>query len=227
MALKMLGGPLLNPVKRWAKTIVADQQTSKYLENSKLPRLNLGCGINVVDGWLNVDQITGPPGVVFLNGSSHWPYKDHSFEVVLCEHMIEHVNKEIGEIILAEIFRILRPGGSVRLVTPDLNFLGRVLNEQSPQIDLYLDRMREFLGVELSRCDAVNAAFRNYGHSYIYTPAELRRQMEGAGFVNIVETRGGQPDNPIFIGAEGHGAVIGDDVNALEAFGLEARKPDA
>jgi hypothetical protein len=76
----------------------------------------------------------------------------------------------------------------------------------------------------LTNCDAVNLIY-DYGHRYIYSPSELRRLLERVGFVDIVENRAGRPNQRIFVGAEGHGNVIGNEVNAQKAFGLEARKP--
>jgi hypothetical protein len=76
----------------------------------------------------------------------------------------------------------------------------------------------------LTNCDAVNLAFYSYGHRYLYTTTELRASLESAGFVDIVENRAGQPQHSIFVGAEGHGDVLGDELNAKEAFALEARK---
>ena len=216
----------LADAKEFVKSIIAKRQITEYLAQSTTPRLNVGCGINVIPGWLNVDQITGPPGVVFLKGDDHWQIPDNSFDAVLCEHMIEHVPKAVGRSILSESFRILKPGGVFRAVTPDIEFLACLLSENSSDITLYMDSMKAFLGVaEMTRVDAVNAAFRNYGHSYLYSPEELKAELLNAGFEQITAGRGGVPRNPVFIGAEGHSKVIGAHVNAIEAFSLEAVKP--
>ena len=49
--------------------------------------------------------------------------------------------------------------------------------------------------------------------------------MMSAGFVDIVVTRAGHPDAMVFADADGHGRLIGDLPNSLEAFGLEGRSP--
>ena len=90
----------------------------------------------------------------------------------------------------------------------------------------YLMALRAFHRLSvLTNCDAVNLAFYSYGHRYLYTTSELRTSLESVGFVDIVENRAGHPQHAIFVGAEGHGDVLGDELNAKEAFALEARKP--
>jgi SAM-dependent methyltransferase len=45
------------------------------------------------------------------------PYADHSFDIVLCTDVIEHL--EYPKTIVAELVRICRPGGTVAVVVPD------------------------------------------------------------------------------------------------------------
>jgi predicted SAM-dependent methyltransferase len=208
----------------YLKRYRAPRDVHAYFTTHSVRKLNVGCGSNIVSGWLNTDA-EPQPGAVYLNGSKHWPYPASSFAAVLAEHVIEHLSKDHGAKLLGEAYRILTPGGCLRVVTPDLTFLMQLVSEQ-PLAKSYLAAVSEFHGRTcLTTCDAVNLAFYSYGHQYIYMPSELRSALERAGFVDIVETRAGQPNDQIFVGAEGHGKVIGDDVNAQEAFALEGRKP--
>jgi len=45
------------------------------------------------------------------------PFKDASFRTVICSEVIEHVPKE--SLKLAEFYRVLKPGGTLVLSTPD------------------------------------------------------------------------------------------------------------
>jgi predicted SAM-dependent methyltransferase len=217
---------ILPKIKTAVKSLISKRQVEKYLATSPQPRLNLGCGVNVVPGWLNVDQITGPPGVVFMDCGDHWPMPDNAFDAVLCEHMIEHVPKEVGRTILSESFRILKPGGAFRAVTPDIEFLARLISEDTDDVKLYMNAIRKFLGKpSMNRIEAINAAFRNYGHIYIYSAEDLGVEIAMTGFEQISVGRGGVPLNPIFQGSEGHNKVIGTQINAIEAFSIEAVKP--
>lgn len=46
----------------------------------------------------------------------HMPFEDDSFDVVLCNHVMEHVSND--RLALREIFRVLRPGGWAILQSP-------------------------------------------------------------------------------------------------------------
>ncbi len=210
------------------KRVLGRAEIARYFATESDRRLNIGCGGNRIAGWLNVDRFP-PPGATFVDAARPLPFDDAAFGAILCEHMIEHIPKPAAIGLLGEMHRILQPGGMVRIVTPDLDWFSRRIVEPVP-IDADDDAYLTFLTrwhrqAELSWCDAINLCFSEHGHCYIWSISELRRRMEAAGFVDIVVTRAGHPDAPVFAGADGHGRLMGDLPNALEAFGLEGRLP--
>ena len=85
------------------------------------------------DGWLNADFVYTrlPVGVVCedwrtgryilrQDAGRRWPFEDGSFDIVYSEHMFEHVLPTDGAAFLKEMYRVLRPGGVLRVTTPDL-----------------------------------------------------------------------------------------------------------
>jgi SAM-dependent methyltransferase len=217
-------------IRRGAKYIygrmACTAQIAGYLRETKQPRLNVGCGQNVLDGWLNVDLEGGRHGTVFMDASRRWPLNENSFDAILCEHTIEHMPKEAGRHLLAEARRVLRPGGQIRVVTPDLGAMAKmILDPSRSEHRQYLRFVAGFHGkVEISNCDATNYLFYSYGHRYIYTVEELAQHVRLAGFDNIVETRAGHPVHDAFHGAEGHPNFMGLENDAFEAFGIEGTK---
>jgi len=210
------------------KRAMAGGEIRRYLARHTSHKLNIGCGGNRVPGWLNVDRFP-PPGVTFMDATARLPFADATFEAVLCEHMIEHVPKSAALHLLVEVRRVLRPGGVARIVTPDLDWFSRRILEPIPT-DAPDQAYRDFLRrwhkqSNISWCDAINVCFYDHGHRYIWSTAELREAMEAAGLVAIVITRAGQPVDAVFTGAEGHPKLIGEEPNALEAFGIEGRSP--
>ena len=209
----------------YLKRYRAPRDIRTYFRTHQVKKLNVGCGYNILSDWLNVDA-EPKPGAIYLDGGKPWPYPSNSFAAVLAEHVIEHVPKPDGIKFLSEAFRVLEPGGYLRIVTPDLTFLMRLACDDLVDAKAYLTALRTYHRLSvLTNCDAVNLAFYSYGHRYLYTTSELRASLESAGFIDIVENRAGQPQHAIFVGAEGHGDVLGDELNAKEAFALEARKP--
>lgn len=109
---------------------------------SKL-KLNLGCGMTVVEGWINVDyslgaRLTQLPVLGWLAKklglfNVQWdsriklhdlrktlPWQDASVDVVYSSHTLEHMSREDGRSLLIECLRVLKPGGLLRIVVPDL-----------------------------------------------------------------------------------------------------------
>jgi hypothetical protein len=201
-------------------------QISAYLRASEQPRLNLGCGQNILPGWMNVDLEGGRHGSIFMDATRPWPLPDNTFDAILCEHMIEHVPKDTGRHILSEGFRVLKPTARIRVVTPDLSSMAQlILDPMCPAFNSYLKFVAAFHSKsDISSGDAINYLFYHYGHRYIYTTAELRRHFEEVGFRQILETRAGHPLADIFRGAEGHPNFMGLENDSFEAFALEGIK---
>lgn len=117
-------------------------------------RLNLGCGLDVVPGYDNLDNSPSlriqtnlllrgaarlleallgrqlytrfPAGVRWCDAARGLPYARDSVEVIYSSHMLEHLPREEAETFLRETYRVLAPGGRLRLAVPDLERKARV-----------------------------------------------------------------------------------------------------
>ena len=209
--------------------LVAPSQIRAFLAGSGPHRLNLGCGFNVLPGWLNTDLEGGRHGTTYMDALRTFPMPDNSLDAILCEHLIEHLPSEGGRFLLNESFRVLKPKGAIRVITPDLESLARLcVSEPDDAGRSYLDFVAKLHGRDvIEPSDALNYIFYEYGHRHIYTIARLRTAMTAAGFVEISESRGAHPQREIFAGAEGHPAFMGAANDAFEAFALEGVKPSA
>ena len=89
--------------------------------------VNLGCGPVFVDSpdWLNLDFGPSSPSVKKANLLGRLPLKDGSVGLVYSSHFLEHVPRSSVPAILAECYRVLKPGGVIRLVLPDLENIAR------------------------------------------------------------------------------------------------------
>lgn len=92
------------------------------LEDSVFSAVNLACGgkICVLEGWLNCDHSPSSNYVRKIDLLKPLPFTDNTFDVVYHSQFIEHLSEEAAELFLAECFRILKTGGVMRVVTPDL-----------------------------------------------------------------------------------------------------------
>ena len=205
----------------------APAQIRAYLAAHTSPRLNVGCGYNVLPGWMNVDLSGGRHGTIYMDATRALPLPEDTFDAVLCEHLIEHVPEADGRSLLRNSIRVLKPGGCIRVITPDLENLARLCVTPPDEAgSRYLDFVAKLHGrATITPGEALNFIFYEYGHRHIYTRDKLRQLLEEAGFTDVAEGRAGSPLDPVFDGAEGHPQFMGLENDAFEAFALEARKP--
>lgn len=165
----------------------------QYFAGYQDKKLQVGSGGNVLEGWLNSDLHPCSRDKFHLNAVKPFPFRDDTFRLIFSEHMIEHVPNADGEFMLSECRRVLKPGGTIRISTPDLAFLMDLFREDKSQIQgKYIERFIQ------SACPRAHERFENYilnyfvrewGHSFIYDEPTLRKAMQRAGFVNIRRCR--------------------------------------
>ena len=84
-------------------------------------RLNLGCGAYPAAGWVNVDLHDDGPRPDVVADLADLPFDDGSAEAVYAGHVLEHIALDNIPAALAEINRVLAPGGVLMVVGPDLD----------------------------------------------------------------------------------------------------------
>ncbi len=89
--------------------------------------LNLGCGNRYVESaaWLNVDFAVRHPGVLAIDLRKKLPFGENSFDLVYHSHVLEHFTCAEAKRLLDECYRVLKPGGIIRIVVPDLENIVR------------------------------------------------------------------------------------------------------
>lgn len=86
----------------------------------KVNYLNVGCGRKFHPAWTNVDMTSSSPHVEAHNLLNGFPYPDGQFDVVYHSQVLEHIPKDKAPGFLRECLRVLKPGGVLRVVVPDL-----------------------------------------------------------------------------------------------------------
>lgn len=80
-------------------------------------KLNLGSGLRLEEGYINVDKIYSPGIDVVQDLESYpFPFDDNSVDEILCRHLICHLNDLTK--FLDELHRILKPKGKVKIYAP-------------------------------------------------------------------------------------------------------------
>ncbi len=84
-------------------------------------RLNWGCGPEPPRGWVNSDLLAGPGIDLSCDIRDGLPVPDDAFDQVVSIHALEQIPYLELATVLAELRRVLRPGGTLRLALPDLD----------------------------------------------------------------------------------------------------------
>ena len=188
-------------------------------------KLHLGCGLMTPPTWLNVDgsfnarlakypllhkaarlvagKKDGPKFSKNIYGHDlrkPLPWAEGSFKAVYASHLLEHMYRSDAEFVLRECFRVLRPGGVVRIVVPDLAPLirGYMTGEFPKWLDAHgnmterADRL--ILGLLMrvpqpARTNAVKKVYDNmydfHSHKWMYDAASLTAMLRRAGFSDV------------------------------------------
>jgi predicted SAM-dependent methyltransferase len=87
--------------------------------------LNLGCGTRFHPDWMNIDFVSSGPEVMSCDLRKGIPFPDASFEVIYHSHLLEHFPRAQAAMFLQECHRVLKSGGILRIVVPDLEGIVR------------------------------------------------------------------------------------------------------
>jgi len=138
---------------------------------------------------LDVDPGVEPDIVASITDMS--PVADASVDAVYSHHNIEHVFSHEVPRVLAEFFRVLRPGGTVLLGTPDLQHVARTIASGRLEDPLYRSGAGRITALDIVyglRADLVDG--REYmAHRTGFTRGTLARRLGAAGFVDVEVTR--------------------------------------
>jgi len=82
-----------------------------------MKKLNLGCGKDIKQGYVNLDNVKlGGVDVVHNLNKVPYPFKDNTFEEIYCSHILEHLNDIPA--VLRELWRISKPGAKIVIKVP-------------------------------------------------------------------------------------------------------------
>jgi ubiquinone/menaquinone biosynthesis C-methylase UbiE len=190
-------------------------------------KLNLGCGPNAPEGWLNLDgswnawmsnhaflrKVLRLAGVLKSASDVQWkvrplvhdltkplPLGDNTISVIYASHVLEHLYLIDAQKLLLECNRVLRPGGLIRLVVPDLRSMAaNYMNSKNGKTAISqkisaADQLNEKLGFRSPTPPRGSVLLQIYSHwkdfhhhKWMYDSDSLINYMQGAGFVDVAE----------------------------------------
>ena len=223
-AVRALPGDLRTA--RWSSAQAG--QIAKYCATHEVRKLHVGCGHNLLDGWLNADVAPEHSCVLYLDATSPFPIPDATFRYIYSEHVIQHFPFRLGQVMLRECCRILQPGGVLRLSTPNLLSLASLLTERHGAAQTEYTRLvsEKYIRENTAQLPAfvVNNFFWDFTHQFVYDPESMLHAMQLAGFASIEPVQIGRSADENLTALEHHGRIVGDTINEFETMIFEARK---
>ncbi len=155
-------------VKKYSKLFPKIAKSSDLKDSDAI--LDVGCGPTVPARLLRKGRVTGIepladklkisggkylPGVNIICGKAEkMPFKDHSFQFVVCRNVIDHTQNP--KVIIKEVKRVLKKNGHFLLIS----------YTYSPFIT-FVKNISERIGL-----------FRNIGHPFTFTPEMLDQLVQ-------------------------------------------------
>jgi predicted SAM-dependent methyltransferase len=212
--LKRLVTPL-RPLLVWA----ANRRFRRTLRDTPGPiSIAVGAGGKVYDGWISSD--IGWSKGNYLDVTRPWNLEVEVTRV-FGDNMVEHLGLAGTRAFLRHAYDALVPGGSIRLVTPDVEAAARIyLNDPNETARLLVSLREHESQPAHEPVDLLHAVFHGWGHNigYLFDYQTLAKELDAAGFVEIDRV-------PLTESLRGFPAT--DQVGREEAihFAVEAERP--
>jgi len=180
--------------------LVIQENKERYI------KLNLGCGSQVPDGWINVDYALGARFMkipffsifnrkvklfdldwnekIFLHDlNKKFPWANSSISAIYSSHTLEHFSKKDGLRFLTECHRVLRQNGIIRIVVPDLRHDITEYIKGQIYADDFIEKLGVLYGNSNSALKKKMYPFFQFPHKCMYDSPRLTEILNKIGFI--------------------------------------------
>ena len=226
--------PLVEQVTRstWGigQKAIRPRRLLKYLTGTDLVRVMIGAGPTARPGWIATDLTPTRSDVIYLDAGEPFPFDTDSVDRIHTEHMIEHVDYATGQNMLSECARVLKPGGRIRILTPDYDVMVKIaVGPLDDEVQGFIREANLRNGIGEDQADeaihVVNRMFSGHGHRYLYSQDLLTRCLEAPGLTEVTRYPAGETGDAEFEGIDNHGNQVGMEWNRHHTLAVEAVKP--
>ncbi|MBI5305987.1 methyltransferase domain-containing protein [Candidatus Wolfebacteria bacterium] len=185
-------------------------------------KLHIGCGLNFQEDWINLDgswnawfakysylrkllrifrlapnlDVEWSPDIIIHKVLRPLPFPNNSMRVVYTSHLLEHLYLDEARALLRECWRVLKFGGVLRIMVPDLeNMASQYVNDiknKNENVALLADLFIKSLGFRDTHSPRGGIIYRIYSslkdfhtHKWMYDKNSLAYYMEQAGFQDV------------------------------------------
>ena len=108
-------------------------------------KLNIGCGTDIREGWVNADKYCTGKGIVFADMEERLPFKDNTFNECFLRCSVEHVKNQFG--LFEELYRVSKHKARITIITAHCSSIGAMAD---------LDHYQEYNWWTLDRLNKLN-----------------------------------------------------------------------
>ncbi len=211
-----------------------------------------GAALDCPEGWLNFNSsptlraqkipILGkmivrktrqfPDGLLFGDILSGLPVEKASAAGVYASHVLEHLSLSDFRSALRNTLNLLRPGGTFRLIVPDLAERARryLASAEAGDCEASSAFMRStHLGRETRArglIGSIRAGLGASAHLWMWDEASIKHEVESAGFVSVRRCSFGDASDPMFALVERKDRFIDSDFTPeIHEIAMEALRP--
>jgi len=195
------------------------------MNHRKELHVQYGCGLCAPDDWLNFDvsptillqRIPGVSSILAKTGTRFpksvrfgdivkgLPIKEGSCASIYCSHTLEHLSLTDFRTALKNTYSYLKPGGTFRLVVPDLEQLIHLyLSSDSPNAAIHFMEA-SCLGVHERRRGIIGflrSWIGNSKHLWMWDYKSMAKELKDVGFERIRRVQYGDAEISVFKSVE-------------------------
>ena len=125
--------------------------------------------------------------IKFADATKRFRFKSDSVDIIYTSHMLEHLSRFSANHFIKECYRVLKKGGILRIVVPDIN---KHVNDYliKKDADIFLENtllIPPSLNSLKAKIEILLFGYRH--HQWMYDIKSLKKLLLKNGFVNLFE----------------------------------------
>tara|TARA_Y100000310_G_C20641944_1_gene794454 strand:+ start:798 stop:1508 length:711 start_codon:yes stop_codon:yes gene_type:complete len=144
--------------------LMAGGRIKKYFKTNNIIKVQLGCGNDILNGFLNTDLL----GEIPIDITKKLPFPNNSVNLIYSNHTVEHIYHKQFKHFLKESHRVLKPGGIHIILTPSIEKLTKSVYHD-PLAKKKIMEIHTHKGEEVDSATLINRiTHMRYMHKFLY-----------------------------------------------------------
>ena len=165
----------------WSRMRGTTAKAQAIVDSQESIRIDIGAGEATREGWITIDLIESCD--LYWDLRRGIPFPDNTVDIVYSSHLFEHMDYGAGQRLMAEVLRVLKPGGAISICVPNARIYIDAYVNGTPLPEDH-DFWEPAL-VSREGLDLVNyVAYMGGAHLCMFDEPSLLARLERAGFTD-------------------------------------------